>query len=56
MRDSEIEKQFFADSKLHFENIGKTVTETFRMPGYELDKTDAVIEPSYVCEALGLQG
>ncbi|KAA6323090.1 RecBCD enzyme subunit RecD, partial [termite gut metagenome] len=56
LRDPEIEKQFFADSKLHFESIGKTVTETFRMPGYELDKTDAVIEPSYICEALGLQG
>ena len=24
--------------------------------GYELDKTDAVLEPSYICEALGLQG
>ncbi|KAA6311458.1 RecBCD enzyme subunit RecD, partial [termite gut metagenome] len=56
LRDSEIEKQFFADSKFHFENIGRTVIETFQMPGYELDKTDAVIEPSYVCEALGLQG
>ncbi|KAA6323847.1 hypothetical protein EZS27_026759, partial [termite gut metagenome] len=56
LQDPEIEKQFFADSRLHFESIGKTVTETFRMPGYELDKTDAVIEPSYICEALGLQG
>ncbi|KAA6344371.1 RecBCD enzyme subunit RecD [termite gut metagenome] len=56
LQDPEIEKKFFADAKLHFENIGKTVTETFPMSGYELDKTDAVIEPSYVCEALGLQG
>lgn len=32
------------------------MTETFRAPGYELDKTDAVLEPTYICEALGLQG
>ncbi|KAA6327148.1 hypothetical protein EZS27_023843, partial [termite gut metagenome] len=56
LQNPEIEKRFFEDAKLHFENIGKTVTETFSMSGYELDKTDAVIEPSYVCEALGLQG
>ena len=32
------------------------MTETFRASGYELDRTDAVLEPSYICEALGLQG
>ena len=30
--------------------------DTFHTAGYELDKTDAVLEPSYICEALGLQG
>ena len=47
---------FFADCKRHFDNIRQTVTKTFRESGYELDKTDAVLEPSYICEALGLQG
>lgn len=56
LRDREKERTFFADCKLHFENIRQTVTETFRASGYELDKTDAVLEPSYICEALGLQG
>ena len=32
------------------------MNDTFHAAGYELDKTDAVLEPSYICEALGLQG
>lgn len=54
--DKQKEREFFADCKRHFENIRRTVTETFAESGYELDKTDAVLEPSYICEALGLQG
>ncbi|WP_373846462.1 AAA domain-containing protein [Bacteroides heparinolyticus] len=56
LHDREKEAEFFADCKRHFENIRRTVTETFREPGYELERTDAVLEPSYICEALGLQG
>ena len=56
MRDREKERQFFDDCKLHFEHIRETVNDTFHTAGYELDKTDAVLEPSYICEALGLQG
>lgn len=56
LRDREKEREFFSDCKRHFDNICRTVTETFPASGYELDKTDAVLEPSYICEALGLQG
>lgn len=56
LRDREKERQFFDDCKLHFEHIRETVNYTFHTAGYELDKTDAVLEPSYICEALGLQG
>lgn len=56
LRDREKEIQFFSDCKLHFDHIRQTVTETFQQTGYKLDKTDAVLEPSYMCEALGLQG
>ena len=56
LRDRERERQFFDDCKLHFEHIRETVNDTFHAAGYELDKTDAVLEPSYICEALGLQG
>lgn len=54
--DPEKEKIFFHDCKLHFDHIRQTVLETFRMPGYALNKNDAVLEPSYICDALGLQG
>lgn len=56
LQDREKERQFFEDCKMHFEHIRQTVTETFHAPGYEMNKEDAVLEPSYICEALGLQG
>ena len=49
-------KKFGDDCQKHFSNIRQTITNTFREPGYQLDKTDAVLEPSYICEALGVQG
>ena len=55
LRDKEKERQFFEDCKLHFDHIRETVNDTFHAAGYELDKTDAVLEPSYICEALGLR-
>ena len=54
--DAEKEKNFFEDCKKHFENIRQTVKETFLAPGYNLNREDAVLEPSYICEALGIQG
>ena len=56
LRDKGREKEFFQNCKLHFNNIRKTVTESFTEPGYNLNKQDAVLEPSYICEALGIQG
>lgn len=54
--DPKKESQFFAACKMHFEHIRQTVMETFHIAGYDLDRTEAVLEPSYICEALGLQG
>jgi len=56
LQDVEKEKAFFKDCRMHFEHIRQTVTETFLASGYNLDKSDAVLEPSYICEALGIQG
>ena len=47
---------FNKDCKMHFEHIRQMVTDTFKQEGYGLDKSDAVLEPSYICEALGVQG
>ncbi len=54
--DAEKETLFFKDCRMHFEHIRQTVMETFLAPGYNLDKSDAVLEPSYICESLGIQG
>ncbi|MDR0658162.1 MAG: AAA family ATPase [Mediterranea sp.] len=50
------EAAFFSDCRMHFEHIRQTIQETFKQSGYRLDRADAVLEPSYICEALGLQG
>jgi superfamily I DNA and/or RNA helicase len=54
--DPDREAAFFSDCRVHFDHIRQTVQETFKQSGYQLDRTDAVLEPSYICEALGLQG
>lgn len=56
LKDKQVEAQFFNDCKTHFENLRNIVCETLKAPGYDMDKRDAVLEPSYICEALGLQG
>ena len=56
LQDADKEHAFAQDCLKHFRNIQQTVTVTFREPGYQLNKADAVLEPSYICEALGIQG
>lgn len=56
LRDPVKEKEFAKDCRTHFEHIRETVQHTFLQPGYSLDKSDAVLEPSYICESLGIQG
>lgn len=56
LRNPQKEKEFAQDCRMHFEHIRETVQKTFLQPGYNLDKNDTVLEPSYICEALGIQG
>lgn len=56
IKDTGKAKEFIDECKLHFRNIRETVNHTFNDYGYKLDKSDAVLEPSYICEALGVQG
>ena len=56
LRDPSKEKEFAKDCRMHFEHIRDVVQHTFLEPGYNLDKKEAVLEPSYICEALGIQG
>lgn len=50
------EKEFFQACKMHFEHIRQIVNESFGLPDYCLNKHDALLEPSFICEPLGLQG
>ena len=54
LQDGSHDSQFASDCRRHFDNIKLTVTDTFRRHGLNPDK--AILEPSYVCEALGIQG
>lgn len=56
LRDPSKEREFAKDCRMHFEHIRETIQHTFLQPGYGLNKQDAVLEPSYICEALGIQG
>ena len=54
LKDPKTEMEFFAASRKHFENIRYAVRQFFPKSG--IDKVKAVLEPSFVCNALGLQG
>ncbi len=56
LRDPAKEREFARNCRMHFDHLRETVQHTFRESGYELDKQDAVLEPAYICEALGIQG
>lgn len=56
LKDAAKEYDFFQNCSNHFKHIKEVVTTTFYESGYCLNKEDAVLEPSYICEALGLQG
>jgi superfamily I DNA and/or RNA helicase len=54
----EVEKEtkFKEDVRLQFLNIQKTVSETFNDDSYKIDRLKAIVEPSFICEKLGIQG
>lgn len=49
-------KAFFKQCEQQFLNMKQIVEQTFQAEGYKLQKKDAVLEPSFICEALGVQG
>lgn len=54
--DIESENQFFKDCALQFQNIELLVNDFFPKEAYKIDVSKAVLEPSFLCEILGLQG
>ncbi len=54
LEDAEIGKQFFEATKMQFWHISQVVAEQFKANGFDTSKT--LLEPAFVCEALGVQG
>lgn len=51
----EINAEFFQTTKIQFNNIQHTVAKSFDEVGIHL-REGVVLEPSFICEALGMQG
>lgn len=51
-----IDNDYFAQTKSQFENLRKIVTENFEDASVDIQKAEALLEPSFFCEPLGLQG
>jgi superfamily I DNA and/or RNA helicase len=51
---NEINNQFFIEAKNQFQNIKNVINDVFHQQ--EIDRNKAVLEPSFVCEQLGVQG
>ncbi len=52
---AEINAEFFQTTKIQFNNIQHTVAKSFDEVGIHL-REGVVLEPSFICEALGMQG
>lgn len=52
----EIDASYFADAKLHFDNIRTTVQERLSSPEIGIMPEAVLLEPTFICEALGLRG
>lgn len=51
-----VDRSFFEACRLQFANISDAVVNKFRSAEVDIDCSDVVLEPSFLCEALGLQG
>ena len=54
--NQDIDKKFFSDAEIQFNNIKQTVANLRKDGLIDTDKDGVFLEPSFFCEALGLQG
>ena len=52
----EIDGNFFTEMQAHFLRIQDVVHNKFTLPEYNIERDKAILEPSFICEHLGLQG
>lgn len=51
-----IDRNYFQQAEKLFHNVQETVEQSFSNVGIDIQKDDAQLEASFICEALGLQG
>lgn len=51
-----IDADFFAQARRQYGNIRRTVEQKFSAADIDIERSDVQLEPSFLCEALGLQG
>ena len=54
LKEPKIEKDFFKQCETQFNNIRKIIAEQF--PKENIDREKIIVEPSFICNLLGLQG
>lgn len=48
--------EFITETKSQFENIKNVVNNVFVQPDHSINREEAVLEPSFICEQFGVQG
>lgn len=51
-----IDRKFFDSAEKQFHNIRETVKKQFQAADIDIERQDVQLEPSFLCEALGIQG
>ena len=54
--DEKVDRDYFEEAYKHYCHIRKTVTDDFPAPDNGLAAGQLVLEPSFICEAMGLRG
>jgi len=54
--DKEVPPAFFTNARQHFRNILETVRDKFASPDVSLSPDDILLEPAFICPAVGLRG
>lgn len=52
----QIDEKYFQQAEIQFNTIRETVQAIFHSPTCQIDKNGALLEPSFLCECMGLQG
>lgn len=51
-----IDRHFFTQCQAQFHSIRETVRQRFSAADIDIEKSDVQLEPSFLCEAMGIQG